>query len=77
MARWRPAVPDAGFPAWLRTAWSRARETAHLMVGLPDYRRYVEHRLARHPELPIMTEAEFVRERTTRRYDGNGPGRCC
>jgi uncharacterized short protein YbdD (DUF466 family) len=55
----------------------RLRETAHLMVGLPDYRRYVEHRLSQHPDSPVMTEAEFVRERMARRYEGNSPGRCC
>ena len=70
-------MPDAGFPDWVRTAWSRVRETARLMVGLPDYRRYVAHRRARHPGAPVMTEAEFVRERMARRYEGNGPGRCC
>ena len=53
------------------------RETAHLMVGLPDYRRYVAHRQARHPGAPVMTRAEFVRERLARRYGPGGPGRCC
>ena len=57
--------------------WRGLIETLHLMVGLPDYRRYVAHRLARHPGEAVMTEAEFVRERTRRRYEGAGAGRCC
>jgi uncharacterized short protein YbdD (DUF466 family) len=68
-------VPDLA--AWLRAAQSRIRETALLMVGLPDYRRYVAHRLAHHPGSPVMTEAEFVRDRMGRRYEGAGSGRCC
>jgi uncharacterized short protein YbdD (DUF466 family) len=55
----------------------RMREMAHLMVGLPDYARYLEHRRVRHPGDPVMTQAEFVRERTARRFEGRGAGRCC
>ncbi len=47
------------------------------MVGLPDYQNYVRHVAARHPGRKAMTEAEFVRERTARRYEGKGAGRCC
>jgi uncharacterized short protein YbdD (DUF466 family) len=53
--------------------------TARLMVGLPDYEAYVEHRKSSHPGEPIMTYAEFFRERQQSRY-GGGPGkisRCC
>jgi len=57
--------------------WKRVCETANLMVGLPDYERYVAHNHARHPEKPVMNRAEFVAERTTRRYEGGGAGRCC
>jgi uncharacterized short protein YbdD (DUF466 family) len=64
-------MPD--FPAWLR----RIRETAHLMVGLPDYRRYVEHRRANHPGEAVMNRSEFVLERLNRRFGGKGVGRCC
>ncbi len=68
---------EASFWLRVREAWARTQETARLMVGLPDYRRYVAHRLARHPDLPVMTRAEFVRERMVRRYGGDTPGRCC
>jgi uncharacterized short protein YbdD (DUF466 family) len=47
------------------------------MVGLPDYERYVSHNRTRHPGKPVMSRAEFVAERTTRRYEGGGSGRCC
>ena len=59
--------------AWL----SRLREAAHLMVGLPDYRRYVAHRTLQHPGEPVMSRAEFVDERLNRRLGGAGTGRCC
>ncbi|MDE1145303.1 MAG: YbdD/YjiX family protein [Azospirillaceae bacterium] len=49
---------------------------ANLMVGLPDYDSYVEHRRLNHPDLPIMTREEFFRERQEARYSGK-VGRCC
>jgi uncharacterized short protein YbdD (DUF466 family) len=62
-----------------RDAMARAAETARLMVGLPDYDRYLAHRRAVHPHEPAMTRDEFHRERTERRF-GGGAGRisrCC
>ncbi len=62
-----------------RDAVSRARQTARLMVGLPDYDAYLAHRRSAHPGEPAMTAEEFHRERTERRYE-SGPdriGRCC
>lgn len=56
-----------------------AARTARLMVGIPDYQTYVEHRRAVHPEAPIMTYEEFFRERLEARY-AVGKGRfrgCC
>lgn len=55
------------------------KQTANLMVGVPDYQNYVEHRMRTHPDEPVMTEDEFFRDRQDRRY-GVGPGsamRCC
>jgi uncharacterized short protein YbdD (DUF466 family) len=52
--------------------------TAKLMVGLPDYDGYVEHRRTHHPGAPIMSRKEFFRERQSARYGGNGRiNRCC
>jgi uncharacterized short protein YbdD (DUF466 family) len=53
--------------------------TARLMVGIPDYQTYVEHRRAFHPEQPIMSYEEFFRDRQDARY-AVGKGRfrgCC
>jgi uncharacterized short protein YbdD (DUF466 family) len=47
---------------------------ARLMVGIPDYETYVQHRLARHPGEPIMSYEEFFRERQQARY---GVGKNC
>ena len=53
--------------------------TARLMIGVPDYETYVAHRRANHPQEPIMSYAEFFRERQQARY-AVGKGRfrgCC
>jgi uncharacterized short protein YbdD (DUF466 family) len=63
----------------LRDVWEGAARAARLMVGVPDYDAYVEHRRAAHPGEPVMTRAEFHRNRMERRF-GVGPGgisRCC
>src|ERR1700730_2749648 len=52
---------------------------ARLMIGIPDYETYVAHRRTDHPDQPIMTYVEFVRERQEARY-AVGKGRfrgCC
>ncbi len=62
-----------------KTAGRLVLQTARLMVGVPDYDAYVEHLRRVHPGEPVMTQAEFFRERQDRRY-GVGPGsamRCC
>jgi len=43
-------------------------KTARLMVGVPDYQNYVEHRKTFHPGEPIMTYEEFFWERQNARY---------
>lgn len=52
------------------------KQTSRLMVGVPDYDVYVEHRRVTHPDKPIMTYEEFFRERQNARYGGR-IGRCC
>jgi uncharacterized short protein YbdD (DUF466 family) len=55
----------------------RVRETAHLMVGVPDYDTYLVHMAATHPDATPMTRAAFWREREAARF-GQGRGlRCC
>ena len=41
---------------------------ARLMVGIPDYETYVEHRQRNHPDEPIMSYEEFFRDRQEARY---------
>ena len=50
-----------------REAFAKAARTARLMVGVPDYDTYVAHRRAEHPEEPVMSKAEFHRDRIERR----------
>jgi len=61
-------------------SWYRlAAQTAHLMVGLPDYATYVEHRRRHHPGDPVMSRDDFFRNCQARRYTP-APGRgvrCC
>ena len=45
-----------------------AIRTARLMVGIPDYQTYVEHRRTFHPDQPIMSYEEFFRDRQNARY---------
>ena len=52
----------------LSRLWGRAVQTARLMVGVPDYERYVAHRREHHPAEPVMSYAEFFRERQQARY---------
>jgi uncharacterized short protein YbdD (DUF466 family) len=63
----------------VRAARYWSTRTARLMIGVPDYETYVAHRQAKHPNQPIMTYAEFFRERQQARY-AIGKGRfrgCC
>lgn len=57
----------------------RLREGARLMVGIPDYETYVAHARHMHPDQPVMTYAEFFRQRQAARYgEGATRGfRCC
>ncbi|MHB8622960.1 MAG: YbdD/YjiX family protein [Sulfuricaulis sp.] len=45
-----------------------AVQMARLMVGIPDYQTYVQHRKMHHPQEPVMTYEEFFRERQNARY---------
>lgn len=62
----------------VRIVGNWAARTARLMVGVPDYQNYVEHRKAFHPNEPIMTYEQFFRERQDARYAcGKGKFRGC
>ncbi len=51
-----------------RTSYRLATQTAHLMVGIPDYETYVRHCQTIHPGAAVMTYEEFFRERRDARY---------
>ncbi len=53
------------------------RQTARLMVGLPDYDAYLRHMAAHHPDQPAMDRTAFFRDRQEARYGGKNGGRCC
>ena len=62
----------------LASCSKRLREGARLMIGVPDYDTYVAHRREAHPGEPVMSYAEFFRDRQDARYGGKGRiGRCC
>lgn len=52
------------------------KQTGRMMVGVPDYDTYVEHRRVTHPDQPVMSYEEFFIERQNSRYGGR-IGRCC
>ncbi|MBU7314385.1 YbdD/YjiX family protein [Paenibacillus oleatilyticus] len=55
------------------------RQFLDLLVGVPNYERYVEHRKEYHPGEPIQTREEFFREAQEARYNAKGGkvSRCC
>lgn len=57
--------------------FEKMRQTALMMVGMPDYDSYVGHRRAHHPGEPVMTPTQFFRERQEARYGGKNGGKCC
>ena len=73
----RPVMSDIMSMFVSHKEW--AVRTARLMVGVPDYDTYVQHRQVTHPGLAVMTYDEFFVERQEARY-AVGKGRfrgCC
>jgi uncharacterized short protein YbdD (DUF466 family) len=72
-----PALFDRSIKA-VRVTYRFAAQTAHLMVGIPDYETYVRHRQTVHSGAAVMTYEEFFRERRDARYAvGKGRFRAC
>ncbi|MBF0311221.1 MAG: YbdD/YjiX family protein [Magnetococcales bacterium] len=65
----------------MRAIWGRFvvlwRQTARLMVGVPDYEAYCGHMRRCHPEREPLGYEAFFRERQEARYGGSRPGKCC
>lgn len=60
--------------------WSS--HAAMMMIGVPSYDTYLAHMAENHPGKPVMTYAEFFRNRQDARYgagnkDGTRGFRCC
>lgn len=55
---------------------AKARASARLAVGVPDYEAYLAHLRRHHPEREPPSYASFFRERQDARY-GKGRVRCC
>jgi uncharacterized short protein YbdD (DUF466 family) len=54
-------------------------QTAHLMVGVPNYQQYLDHMAKTHSDKPVMDYETFFRNRQAARF-GEGPNRmsrCC
>jgi uncharacterized short protein YbdD (DUF466 family) len=53
------------------------RRIARATLGLGDYEAYVSHRTRQHPGEPMLSRADFFRNRQQARYGGKNGGRCC
>ncbi|MFO1128628.1 MAG: YbdD/YjiX family protein [Rhodospirillales bacterium] len=73
----RKAGSEVAVAERLRRLWCGARETARLMIGIPDYDRYVAHCRQHHPDRPPMSREAFLRDRLNARYSGPGRRGCC
>jgi uncharacterized short protein YbdD (DUF466 family) len=60
----------------LRAFWGFLVQTARLIVGVPDYDRYLAHMRQSHPDTPPMSREAFFVNRVDAR-DGRGASRCC
>jgi uncharacterized short protein YbdD (DUF466 family) len=60
----------------VRALWRFLAQTARLIVGVPDYDRYVAHMRRSHPDTPPMSRKAFFVNRLDARY-GRGASRCC
>jgi uncharacterized short protein YbdD (DUF466 family) len=60
-------------PECLRALLRRLVEAGRLMVGQPDYDRYVEQQRRLNPDGKVMSREEFFWNRQQRRYGG---GKC-
>ena len=47
-------------------------QSMRLMCGLPEYDAYVAHHESTHPDQPMMSYEEILRERQEARYGGAG-----
>ena len=48
-----------------------------LVVGAPDYQRYLAHHAVRHPERSPLSPREYYAEFLSWQFGSGGPTRCC
>lgn len=61
----------------IKILWRFLKQTAVLMIGVPDYDTYLQHHNAHHSDKPAMSYEAFFSERQHARYKGNKQNRCC
>lgn len=74
-----PTLPSATSPATppsLRARLRTALAILHRIIGAPDYDGYVAHARLAHPDRPLLTRDEFVKQRLEDKYSRPG-SRCC
>lgn len=59
-----------------RVRLDRVLAVVRRIIGVPDYDRYVAHARRCHPDQPLMSRDEFMRQRMVERYSKPG-ARCC
>lgn len=59
-----------------RARIDRIAAVVRRIIGVPDYDRYLAHARRCHPDRPVMTHDEFMRQRLVDRYSRPG-ARCC
>lgn len=59
-----------------RTRLDRLAAVVRRIIGVPDYDHYLAHARRCHPDRPVMTRDDFIRQRLVDRYSRPG-ARCC
>jgi uncharacterized short protein YbdD (DUF466 family) len=70
------APRSQGAPRSLGERLASAARALRMVLGAPDYERYLSHARERHPEVPPLSRDEFVAARLRARYERPG-SRCC
>ena len=68
-------VPLDRLSTW-RAKAARWVGLVHRIIGAPDYEGYLAHASRCHPDHPLLTRDEFVRQRLEDKYSRPG-SRCC
>jgi uncharacterized short protein YbdD (DUF466 family) len=74
----QPRIESIAMFHTLKKAASFLRQSAQLMVGMPDYDNYVAQMALKFPDEPVMSYEAFFRERQEARFGrGKCNTRCC